>query len=108
MFKFLWSEVGKAQREAGDNDLVVTSGSRHALLGSSGISKKCSLFSILMAPGGLGSDFQICFILSMSEYILNRSIIVLMKMTPAFHCVKIFPKKVNHRKVSIARFADFG
>lgn len=108
MFKFLWSEAGKAQSEAGDNDLVVTPGSRHALLGSSGISKKCSLFSILMAPGGLGSDFQICFILSMSEYILNRSIIVLMKMTPAFHCVKIFPKKVNHRKVSIARFADFG
>lgn len=105
MFKFLWSEIEKAQSEAGDNDLVVIPESRHALLGSSGISKKCSLFGILMAPGGLGSDFQICFILSMSEYILNRSIIVLMKMTPAFHCVKIFP---NHRKVSIARFADFG
>lgn len=51
MLKFLWSEIEKAPSEAGGNDLVVNPVS--CLLVSSGISKKCSLFGILMVPEGV-------------------------------------------------------
>lgn len=68
MLKFLWSEIEKTQSEAGGNEPVVNPVSRRlSLLGSSGISKKCSLWYIDGARG-LGSNVQLGFILSVSQY----------------------------------------
>lgn len=59
-----------------------------------------------MAPEGLGSDFQICFILSMSAYISNRSMIALMKMIPAL--CKIISLKSQPQKGIHSQVCRFG